>query len=246
MSWSKEKIERHIEAAKRLDKIKDRAFALIGSDPRIDEYGVHNFILSEIKKEGMITNESNCIVAFRENTSFVHYFPSQYCRKIKDDSLIMIDLWARLKEPGSPYADITWMAYKGKKLSSEQQVIFDLVLAARDEAIKFIKGKLKQGELPIGREADAAARDLIFRAEHGEKFKHTLGHSIGMRHPHGHLKGLMRKNGRSLKKNIAYTIEPGIYIDRKFGVRSEIDFYIDDELNFVLTTKKQNKIVLIK
>jgi Xaa-Pro aminopeptidase len=245
MAYSSLQIEKHIEAAKRLDKIKDRAFALIGSDSKVDEYQVHNFILSEIKKEGMITNESNCIVAFRENTSFVHYFPSQYCRKIKDDSLVMIDLWARLKEAGSPYADITWMAYKGEKLSEQEQIIFDLVLVARDEAIKFIKNKLKQGELPIGREADAAARDLIYKAEHGDKFKHTLGHSIGMRHPHGHLKGLMRKNGRSLKKNIAYTIEPGIYVDRKFGVRSEIDFYIDDNLNFVLTTKRQGEIILI-
>jgi Xaa-Pro aminopeptidase len=137
------------------------------------------------------------------------------------------------------------MAYKGEKASGQVQTIFNLTLSAREAAIKFIKQCLKKGTLPTGKEIDAVARNLILAAEYGEKFKHTLGHSIGLKHPHGRIKGLTSRNGTRLKKNIAYTIEPGIYLDNNFGVRSEIDFYIDDELNFILTTKKQNKLIIL-
>lgn len=61
--------------------------------------------------------------------------------------------------------------------------------------------------------------------------------------PHGN-KNRLRPNSHSkLHMNVAYTIEPGIYLKEKFGVRSEIDFYITDEFKLVLTTDLQKKII---
>lgn len=245
MAYSKSQIEKHIKTARILDSIKDKAFLLIKNSENISEFEVHNFILEEFRKNNLITNENNCIVSFRENTSNVHYFPKQACRESKDNSLIMIDLWACFKEIDSPYTDITWMAYKGEKAPKKIQEIFDLVLLAREEAINFIKASLREGILPIGKEIDAVARKIIHQIDHGGHFNHTLGHSVGMCHPHGELLGLAERNKGRLKKMQVYTIEPGIYIKNKFGIRSEIDFYINDDLKFILTTKKQDKIVLL-
>jgi len=243
--WNDDIIERHLRVAQILEEIKNQAFELIKNSENISEFEVHNFILESFAKNALITDENRCIVAFRENTSFVHYYPRPSCREIKNNSLIMIDLWARLKTTDSPYADITWMAYKGEMVPAEIQDIFDLVTTARDEAIRFIEKSLKRGELPIGKEVDEVARDIIHQANHGEKFSHTLGHSIGMSSPHGEPPGLTSRNEGRLKKMQLYTIEPGVYLENKFGVRSELDFYIDNEMRFVLTTGKQDAMILL-
>lgn len=246
MSWNEVKIKNHFEAAKILIRIKDLAFEYIGKNDLVNEFEVHNFILDEFKKHNLKTDRNNCIVAFRENTSFVHYYPSQYCKKLKTDSLIMIDIWARLNKTNSPFADITWMGYKGNSVPKEMETIFQLVIRARDGAIKFIKDNLRNKKIPTGREIDECSRNIIRQSALEDKFKHALGHSLGMSRPHGNYGGLRPKNKQKLKTNIAYTIEPGIYLDNKFGVRSEVDFYINKNLEFIPTTPWQKNIKLIK
>lgn len=61
--------------------------------------------------------------------------------------------------------------------------------------------------------------------------------------PHGNKNRLKPNSHLSLHKNVAYTIEPGIYLKEKFGIRSEIDFYITDKFKLVLTTDLQKKII---
>jgi Xaa-Pro aminopeptidase len=245
MFWNQEKINNHISAAKLLDKIKNKTFLFIKNNNRVTEYQAQNFVLNEFKKNNLKTDRENCIVAFRQNTSFVHYYPSQYCRKIQPNSLIMLDIWARLDKADAPYVDITWMAYKGKNVPADIKKAFSLTIKARDEAVKFVKNNLKNKIMPTGFEVDGMAREVIFEAGYGAKFMHSLGHSIGFDSPHGDLPGLTPGNQKRLQKNIGYTIEPGIYLDNKFGVRSEIDFYIDDNFNFRLSSLMQKEIILL-
>ena len=241
----REKLQSHIEAVGKLEKIIDRAFKLLEGESRITEYELKEFILGQYKREGLVTDCGNCIVAFRQNTSYVHYLPSQYCLKIKPESLILIDVWARLKKRGSVYADLTRMAYKGEKLPGEIQVVFEAVRKARDAVIKKIKHDLSQKKLPLGKEVDRVARNIISEQGFEGKFKHALGHSLGYAGPHGTLKGLSPKSRNRLKVDLPYTIEPGIYLDKKFGVRSEIDFYISTDYEIVLTSKVPGKIKII-
>lgn len=243
MSWNKNQINNHIKAAKLLNKIKDRIFKYIIENHSITEFQVCEHILQLYKEYRLKTNKQP-IVAFRENTAFIHYYPSQYCKKLKPESLIMIDIWARLSQENSPFVDITWMGYYGNKIPKKITEIFNLVIRARNEALNFIIKSLKDGKIPIGKEVDRAARDIIIKA--GYSFSHSTGHCLGFKSPHGRGRRIKSTNNQPLLKNLGYTIEPGIYLENKFGVRSEIDFYINNSLKLVVTTDRQKSIVKIK
>ena len=79
-----------------------------------------------------------------------------------------------------------------------------------------------------------------------ENIQHSLGHSLGIKEDHGPKPDwLYAENYFELAKNLGYTIEPGIYFSNKFGIRSEIDFYISADNELILTTDLQKEIVLI-
>ncbi|KKR32350.1 MAG: Peptidase M24 [Candidatus Falkowbacteria bacterium GW2011_GWF2_39_8] len=245
MSWNDKKIEQHCRAAKLLDEVKESTFKFVRNNHQISEYEVQAHIKDEFDKKGLVTDRDNAIVAFRENTGFVHYYPTADCKKLSPDTLIMIDLWARVDEDDAPFADITWMAYSGKEIDPLVQNTFVLVIKSRDAALKFIRKNLKKGKIPTGKEIDDVTRKVIATAGLADKFVHTTGHSLGFESPHGKEFGLNWKNEHPLIKNLAYTIEPGIYFEDKFGIRSEIDFYINDKLELIITTKVQKELIII-
>ncbi|PIZ00247.1 hypothetical protein COY62_03575 [bacterium (Candidatus Howlettbacteria) CG_4_10_14_0_8_um_filter_40_9] len=198
--------------------------------------------MSEVLK----TDKDLAIVAFRENTSFVHYFPEkESSKKLEPESLILVDIWARLIEKNSPYADITWMAYYGKTVPREMKKVFEVVANTRDACLDFIKDYLSRGGTPSVGAIEKYHSDLITKSGYGEGIDHLVGHSIGFDSPHGKYPSMHVKNKEPILKNIGYTIEPGIYLKNRFGVRSEIDFYIDDNNGVMVTTEVQDKIVRI-
>ena len=241
MGWNKTKINKHIKAAELLNKIKDEAFKYIKKNKNISEYDVQRFIMVKFKMNGLRTDRAP-IVAFRQNTSFVHYYPSRYFKILKPESLILIDIWARLKEKNYPFADITWMGYYGKKIPGEVLKIFKIVVKARDGAIRYIENVLKRGKIPDTYEIDKIARSVIKKNGFGDNFLHTTGHSLGFVSPHGGKRIGPRSKGL-LRENVAYTIEPGIYLKNKFGARSEIDFYINTNRKLIITTGLQKNIL---
>lgn len=246
MEWSNEQIADHLVAAKLLVEIKDKVILLIKSNLRISEFEVQKFISDQYKAKGLTTSIDRSIVAFRENTSFVHYYPQEFnCKKLEKETLIMLDIWARLDKSDAPFADITWMAYYGGRPDSEIVNHFDIVMKARDACLDFIEESLDRGVLPVGMEADKACRDVIELRGLGKNFPHTTGHSLGLSDPHGEGDGLSPRNKKRLEKNLGYTIEPGIYMEGGSGFRSEIDFYIDEKNKLIITTEVQDKITII-
>lgn len=244
MRWTKEQVKEHIKAVKFLERAAGEAFDYIRKNSRAREYDVQQFILKQFKKYRIKTDHPP-IVAFRENTQYVHYYPSQYSRKIKPESLIMIDLWGRLNKKGAPFADITLMGYYGKKIPAEVLKVFNVVKHARDKAVKYLKENLKKGKMPTGFAVDKVARDFIKKEGYGDNFLHGLGHSLGFTAPHGAGVRLSPKFKKPLRKLVGYTIEPGIYLKNKLGVRSEIDFYSDEKNRVVITTRVQKGILKI-
>jgi Xaa-Pro aminopeptidase len=79
--WSKKQIQQHIQASKLLIKIKDEVFALIKKSDSISEYEVQQFIRKKYKEYGMKSDKWPPIVAFRENTANIHYFPKKRSAK---------------------------------------------------------------------------------------------------------------------------------------------------------------------
>ncbi len=96
-----------------------------------------------------------------------------------------------------------------------------------------------------GKEIDAVVRNYLHQHGHAERFLHGTGHSLGFVSPHGRRVRINRRGKKPIPINIGYTIEPGIYFKGKFGMRSEINFYIDNNFKIIITTKVQKNIIKI-
>lgn len=157
----------------------------------------------------------------------------------------MTDVWAKLDKKGAPFADITWMLYYGQKIPHKYVRAFKIIAQTRDLAVKFLKDNLTKKILPTGKKLDAVAKNYLARRGWDKYFLHGTGHSLGMTSAHGARTRISKKGRQPLPLNIGYTIEPGVYFKNKFGMRSEIDFYIDENYKLIITSKAQNKIIKI-
>lgn len=244
-NWSDKQVVQHETAAKLLVKIMHECFDLMRHTPEISEYDVQKYILKKYKEYGMVSDKDTPIVAFRENTAFVHYFPKKSSAKnLSNDSLVMIDIWARLDETDAPYADITWMAWKGNEMPAEIKKAFDIVIKSRDIGMEFIRDKLAQGIEIVNKELGLATEEITLSSDIQEFIPHAYGHSLGTTSCHGNLGVIHGKSGTMLLDKVGYTMEPGIYIEGRYGFRSEIDFYVTNG-KLVITTDVQNEIVRI-
>jgi Xaa-Pro aminopeptidase len=142
------------------------------------------------------------------------------------DMVLLLDLWGKLDQPGSVYADITWVGYSGEPPANVTRA-FGAVVAGRDAAVRFIQARIVADEVVRGWEADRAARDVITAAGYGKAFVHRTGHSLGVEvHGNGaNLDDYETRDDRRLLEGSGFTIEPGVYL-RDFGVRSEINLVV--------------------
>lgn len=145
------------------------------------------------------------IVAFQENSSRPHHQNGN--RKLKNNELVLIDMGMKFQGYCS---DMTRTFFFGKG-TSEQQKIYDLVLKAQIAGIKAVKAGVK-AKIP-----DLAARKVMGKYE--EFFGHSLGHGIGLEVHEA--PSLSPRSKDILEENMIVTVEPGIYIEGKFGVRIE-------------------------
>ncbi len=243
--WTNDQIEKHTRGAALLEQIKNEAFEFLKEKKKVCEHEINDFILDRFKHHGLTTDHKSMIVGFNANAATPHYFPSKNSAELKPETFILIDLWGRLREENSPYADITWVGYFGKNVPEQVQKVSNIVIAARDAALEVLRKNLAEKRIPTGREVDEAAMEKIISAGYRENILHHSGHSLGFSNPHGRKPHVTLKNSKPLKMNIGYTIEPGIYLPNKFGVRSEMNFYIDENFKLVITTPLQKELVMI-
>ena len=245
-SWTTQQIRQHREAARQLCEIKDETFKIMRKNPAISEHEVAGFILDEFKKRNLKTDPDIPIVAFRENTSFVHYFPKRGAdKKLKPESLIMLDIWARVDEKGAPFADITWMAWHGGDIPADIQKGFRAVITSRDNGLGYIEDVLKREFRVKNSKLARAMNGVVLSSGMQDFIPHGFGHSLGTTTCHGRRGRFLEGSKSFVQENIAYTIEPGIYVENKFGFRSEIDFYVDENNRLNITTEVQREIVRI-
>lgn len=243
--WSKTEINNHVKAAQILDGIKDAAFVYMREHrDDVTEWQVKDFILAQFRKYQLQSAIGLPIVAFGESAAQPHHIPRHDAR-LAEGMLVKLDIWARLRKPHAPFADITWMAYCGTRVPKKGRKVYDTVIRARDAAVEFLKKELRTGRIPTGKAVDDAATRVLVRVGFKKYIKHRTGHSIGFQSPHGEYPNVNQTNKEPLEPNLGYTIEPGVYIDGEFGVRSEIDFYITEKKKLLVTTKVQNKFIII-
>ena len=245
--WTADQLASHQAAADALGVIVRQAFDHIGDNIArgITELEVAEFISTRFTEEGLVVTDGP-VVAVNEHSSDPHFEPTPEATSvIRQGDWVLIDLWSRLPGPDSMFADITWTAFVGEAVPERHRRVFDAVIGARDLALGEIESAFREGRPLQGWELDRAARDFIEEAGFGGYFNHRLGHSLG-REVHGNavnLDSLETRDTRELTPGIAVTIEPGIYLP-DFGVRSEIDVYIDEDGPKV-TTPIQREAVLI-
>jgi Xaa-Pro aminopeptidase len=245
--WSQAQLASHVRAAEGLSRIVLEAFDYIGERlaDRPTELQVAQFIRERFRQEGLHSPDGP-IVAVNAHASDPHYEPQlEGSSPIGAGDWVLIDLWAKEQAQDSVYADITWVGFVGDRVPERQQQVFQVVMAARDAALKYLEGSARRGLTLQGCQVDRIAREYIARQGYGDYFTHRLGHSIG-REVHGdavNLDGFETEDTRSILTGICFSIEPGIYLP-EFGVRSEIDVYMSDEGPYP-TTAVQRDVVLI-
>ncbi len=244
--------EAHLEAGKKVQKIKDEAFELIGQkihkNESITEYEAQQFIVKRFEEEGLTDDGDHPIVGVNEHPSDPHFEPTrENSYVIKKGDTLLIDLWARKNNDTGIYYDITWCGYIGGNPTAKYVEIFKIVRDARNAARDFIRDKFQKDEPCYGFEVDDVCRKVVVDGGYGEYFVHRTGHSIG-REVHGngvHIDNLETKDERELVPGICFSIEPGIYLPGEMAVRSEINVFITEERKVVVAGAEQEELILL-
>jgi Xaa-Pro aminopeptidase len=128
---------------------------------------------------------------------------------IERDSLVIVDLGCTV----AGYCSDCTRTFATGALDTEAAEVYALVLAAQERALDAVRAGAG------AREVDAVAREAIADAGHGEEFGHGLGHGVGLEiHERPRLSPL--GEGTLAAGNVV-TVEPGVYLSERFGVRIE-------------------------
>jgi Xaa-Pro aminopeptidase len=245
--WDEAALASHLEAGRRVDRVRAAAFAYIGERTRsgrdVGEYEVKEFILREFANAGLFTDHGP-IVAVNGNAGNPHYEPSgDRSSEIHARDFVLLDMWAKLD--GGVYYDITWTGYCGDEPPERIRAVFEIVREARDAAVRRVEEAVNARRPLYGYEVDDAARAYIAERGYAEQFTHRTGHSIG-REVHGNganMDNLETHDERRIIPWTCFSVEPGIYLS-DFGVRSEVNVFVDERQARV-TGEIQRELVLV-
>ncbi|MCX5693919.1 MAG: aminopeptidase P family protein [Candidatus Omnitrophica bacterium] len=160
-----------------------------------------------IRYQGAQGSAFDIIVASGPNSSQPHHLSG--ARKLKDNEPVLIDLGVNYQGYKS---DLTRVLFLGK-INILEQKVYDIVLKAQELAIKRIRPGAEMAEI------DRVARDYIVAQGYGACFTHNLGHGFGLEiHEAPHISG---REASAIKPGMTFTVEPGIYLPGKFGIRIE-------------------------
>jgi Xaa-Pro dipeptidase len=249
--WGKDGLARHMRASELVTKAKDNAFAMIAKAHRearaINEYQVQQAILADFAAFGLETADAP-IVAANAHSGDPHFEVSKLSPSpIVPGDWVLIDLWARVPGDHNIFSDITWMGYCGKQVPAEHRKVFDVVRAARDASVALAQNAWRNKQLLQGWQLDDAARNVIVQAGYSHGVKHRTGHSLSPGPKvHGlgfNLDNLETRDTRQVLPDLGFTIEPGIYLPN-FGVRLEINMYVDALSGPIFTSCNQHEVVL--
>lgn len=235
-------------AARKLTTIVHEAFDFVGKRVAtgVTEIDVGDFIRRRFAQENL-TADTGPVVAVNEHSGDPHYEPSPTTSKtIRPGDWILIDLWAKERQDNAVFGDITWVGFVGQEVPEKHGRVFEVVVKARDLALRLVREASERGETLEGWQVDDCARNFIADQGYGPYFTHRLGHSLGKTvHSYAvNLDDFETRDTRSITPGVAFTIEPGVYLS-EFGVRSEINV-IMTERGPIVTTPMQEGTVLIK
>lgn len=219
----------------------ERAAQAIRDGTPTTEGALSEWIVAQLEERGLVEQVS-CIVAIGPRASDSHYAPVGEGETIRRGDLLLIDLWGAF--PGSVPADQTWMGIMAAAVDERTQKVWEAVRDARDAAIDFLRERAAAGEEVRGFEVDDVARAVIEERGFGPHFVHRTGHSIDTDlHGSGpNLDNLESRDDRRLLPGVAFSVEPGIYIEDDIGVRSEVNVHWSSDGPEVTPSEPQREI----
>lgn len=227
------KDENEIDVLKKAAQITDNCVEHLKSyiKPGITEWDVAIEIEYFYKKNGCRKTSFDSIVASGAGASMPHYTPSM-TKKIRSGEMVLIDMGCEYNGYNS---DLTRTLFVGS-ITKEFEEVYQVVSNAQQKAINLVKEGMKTSEL------DNIAREVISNAGYGKYFGHSLGHGIGI---DVHELPAVNSNGEYvLQENVIISIEPGIYLPKKGGVRIE-DMVRITKTGCEVLTKSSKEIIIL-
>lgn len=248
--WSDDELRDHRRAAELIREIALAGFARVrdwfteGVMPT--EQGLQRWVLDAFEQSGLHTNAPP-IIAAGEHSANPHHEPTAHAdTAIQPGEVLLLDLWAGVSQD-AVYADQTWMAFLGMDPPSDVARVFEVVRDSRDRAVALLSDKWREGWSVTGADLDDAARKVIAHAGFGDYFVHRTGHSID-RELHGsgpHLDNFETHDDRKLLAGVGFSVEPGVYLPGRFGVRSEINVVLHEDGPEVTPAEPQRDLICL-
>jgi len=228
------KTSEEIAAIQKACTIADIAFETIVPKIKagITEKQVASSLENKIRNQGA-TISFRPIVAFGKNAAIPHHLTSD--QKLMSNDLILIDFGAKVDGYCS---DMTRTFFIGKS-TEEQKKAYETVAISQDAAVTFLKQALKKNTKIRASDIDMISRTYI-ELKGYSTIPHSLGHGIGLEvHEPPYLgPGSIDQ----LEDGMIFSIEPGIYLEGKFGIRIEDLFTIQNGRLTQLTTASKLKL----
>ncbi|GAA4041473.1 M24 family metallopeptidase [Nonomuraea soli] len=226
------KDEHEIELLRTACAISDRAFSDISGSirPGVSEKDLARILEARMIELGADKPAFDTIVAAGENGAVPHHSPTD--RQLRPGDLVTIDFGARYR---GYHADMTRTVAVGHA-ADWQRELYDLVAAAQQAGVEAVKPGAIAGDL------DAVSRSIIEAAGHGEDFRHGLGHGVGLEIHEDPFLGPARTG--KLEDRVPVTVEPGVYLPGRGGIRIEDTLVARDAGPELLTKTTKELLVL--
>ncbi|MEN6452452.1 MAG: Xaa-Pro peptidase family protein [Thermoguttaceae bacterium] len=201
----------------------EKAFAVLRSTlrPEMTEKNAADELEHQFRLFGAKNAAFPTIVAVGPRAALPHATPGQ--QRIRDDDFVLIDWGAN---EGLYNSDLTRVLVTGR-ISPKLERVYQVVLEAQRRAIAAV------GPGKVAADVDDVARAYIAKAGFGGRFRHSLGHGLGLMVHEGPRVAI--KSQTVLKPGMVVTVEPGIYLPGWGGVRIEDDVLVTRTGHEVLT-----------
>ena len=198
-----------IENLRKSCRIAARAFGIVRPHIKTGrtEMSVYRELEDVMQSLGAKGPSFNMIVGFGPDSSMPHHETSE--RRLRNNEAVLLDYGCVYENYCS---DITRTYFHGKP-TEEFRKVYGIVAAAQKAGLARVKHGVRT------RAVDSACRDLIADAGYGQYFIHGTGHGLGLEiHEFPRMNTVVEA---VLRAGMTVTVEPGIYLHGKFGVRIE-------------------------
>jgi len=215
------KDEKEIKILKKASKIIDEMFSICSKKMQVGqkESELQTILMTYAMEQGMFdtgyaSTLNPLIIAGGPNGALPHAQVSQ--RKFKKGDLVVTDLTLRYKG----YVSDATRTFALGKISSQANEAYEIVKESQKLGLKSVKPNIDC------KDVDSACRKYIEEKNYGKYFIHSTGHGIGLEVHE--FPTISYRSNTKLKENMAITVEPGIYIENKFGIRIEDSLIVKD------------------